>query len=145
MRKLFMVMLAVVAACGGNRGSVPRGAVVGAVGARQSVEGFLSTVRSKDIQAMSLIWGTAKGPAREQIDRNELEKRELLLVCYLQHDSFRVVEETSGEGGRSVFKVELQQGSLKRATIFKSIKGPDERWFMEDVDISGMQDFCKGR
>ena len=145
MRKLAMVMLLVAAACGGGRSSVGSGVVVGAVGAREAVEAFLATVRSKDIQAMSLVWGTSNGPVREQMDRNEMEKRELLLVCYLKHDTFRVVEDSRGENGRMLFKVELQQGALKRATTFKAVKGPGERWFMEDVDISVMQDFCTGR
>ncbi len=139
-----MMMLVVAAACGGRQ-SVGAGVSVGAVGPREAVEAFLATVRSKDIQAMSLVWGTSSGPVREQIDRNELEKRELLLVCYLKHDSFRVVDDSRGETGRVLYKVELQQGRLKRTTTFKAVKGPDERWFMEDVDISVMQDFCTGR
>ena len=145
MRKFAMMVLVVAAACGGGRQSVGAGVSVGAVGPREAVEAFLATVRSKDIQAMSLVWGTSNGPVREQIERNELEKRELLLVCYLKHDSFRVVEDSRSDTGRMLYKVEMQQGQLKRTTTFKAVKGPGERWFMEDVDISLMQDFCTGR
>ena len=139
------MLLLVAAACGGGQAALGSGVVVGAVGAREAIDAFLATVKKKDIQAMSLVWGTQNGPVREQMERNQMEKRELLLVCYLKHDSFRVVDDSRGENGRIVFKVELTQGQLKRATNFTAVKGPNERWFLEDVDITLMQDFCTGR
>ncbi|MBI3790028.1 MAG: hypothetical protein HY275_04025 [Gemmatimonadetes bacterium] len=138
------MMLALAAACSG-RPTLASGTVVGAVGPREAVEAFLGTVKKKDIDAMALVWGTAKGPVREQMDRNELEKRELLLICHLQHDGYKVVDQNPDVGGTVVVKVELTLGTLKRLKPFTTIKGPNERWFMTDVDIQDMQPFCKGR
>jgi hypothetical protein len=143
-QKLGLMVLLLVAACGGQA-ALAKGTVVGAVGPREAVEAFLATVKRKDIEAMSLVWGTAKGPAREQMDRNELEKRELLLVCHLQHDAYRVVEQNPDVGGSVVVKVELTLGNMKKVKPFTAIKGPAERWFMTDVDIQDMQQFCRGR
>ena len=146
MRRLAVVALVqvmVLAACfgGGRGGGVPSGAV----DSRQAVDAFMKTVKDKDIQAMSLIWGTAGGPARDRIARADLEKREILMQCYLRHDSYVVKGDSPGQGGRVIHKVEVVQGPKKRETSVTTIKGPDDRWFVEDVDISVMQDFCTGR
>lgn len=144
MRKLGLVGLVVIAACGGGQ-ALSAGMIPGASGPREALESFLQTVRSKDIQQMSLVWGTAEGPVRGRMERNEMEKRELLLQCYLRHDAFRVIDETKSTTGKVMFRVELAQGAVKRATNFTTVKGPEDRWFLEDVDISVMQDFCRNR
>ena len=144
MRRLAVLMLwpvIVLAACSGGRGGVPDGAV----DSRQAVDAFMKTVKDRDIQAMSLIWGTEKGPARDRMSRSDLEKRELLMQCYLRHDGYTVKGESPGQGGRVIYKVEVAQGTKRRETSFTTIKGPRDRWFVEDVDISVMQDFCTGR
>ena len=142
MRKLAFVALLLAACFGGGRTGSP---ATGAVGSREAVDAFMKTVKDKDIQAMSIVWGTSGGPARDGIARAELEKRELLMQCWLTHDSYRIKSEIPGEGGRLIYKVEVQQGQIKRETTFKTIKGPYERWYVEDVDVSVLQDFCNRR
>ncbi|MBI2796905.1 MAG: hypothetical protein HYX65_09395 [Gemmatimonadetes bacterium] len=139
---LALVQVMVLAGCaGGGRGGVASGAV----DARQALDAFMKTVKDKDIQAMSLVWGTSNGPARDRLERADLEKRELLMQCYLRHDSYSVKGDSPGQGGRVIYKVEVVQGPKRRETSFTTIKGPDERWYVEDVDVSVMQDFCTGR
>lgn len=142
MRKLVLVALLLAACFGGGRTGGPG---TGAAGSREAVDAFMKTVKDKDIQAMSLIWGTSGGPARDQTDRAQLEKRELLLQCWLKHDTYAIQSDGPGQGGRVLYKVEVQQGPRKRVTTFTTIKGPDERWFVEDVDITVLQDFCNAR
>ena len=142
MRKLAFVALVLAGCFGGGRTGGP---ATGAVGSREAVDAFMKTVKEKDIQAMSIVWGTSRGPARDQIDRAELEKRELLMQCYLRHDGYRIKSDGPGQGGRVLYKVEVQQGQRKRETTFTTIKGPEDRWYVEDVDITVIQDFCTGR
>lgn len=92
---------------------------------------------------MSVVWGTQKGPARDQMDRTELEKREIIMQgCYM-HDSFRVLNESPGTGGHRMVRVELTRGNRKRTPNFTTVKGPSDRWYVLDADFDAMRDFCK--
>jgi hypothetical protein len=144
-RKLFALTFAVLVlgACpkGGAR---PGDMLPGAPAARPAVEGFLRAVKAQDLQAMSTIWGTIDGPVRDskRLGREELEKRELIMQCYLSHDRYRIGDESPGEGGRRVFRVALTKGNLTRETNFTTIKGPSERWYVEEADINATRDLC---
>jgi len=147
LRNLVLVLLT-VAACRsapsnpGNAGAP----LPGASTPRAAVEGFLAAVRAQDLQAMSSVWGSERGPAREIIsDRAELEKRELVMQCYLSHDRFRILEETPGDGRARVFRVELTKGSLTRATKFTTVPGPSNRWYMREADLEPVKDLCASR
>ena len=51
----------------------------GAATPKGAVSDFLNAVNAQDIQAMSVIFGTSKGPSRDNMDRTELEKRLIIL------------------------------------------------------------------
>jgi hypothetical protein len=116
---------------------------IGASTPRAAVDRFLGAVRVQDLQAMSIIWGTANGPARDQMPQDQLERRELIMQCYLLHDQARIVRETVGTSGRPEFLVELTKGRLVRTTTFYAVQGPDDRWFVENVDLEPVQDLCQ--
>lgn len=118
------------------------GTAAGAAGPRQAVEAFLATIQAKDIQAMSLVWGSTDGPVRDHMARDQMEKREILMQCYLKHDAAKIGDQSPGPDGHQIFKVELTQGQRRRQTNFTTVKGPSDRWYVEDVDLSPMQDFC---
>ena len=139
MKRSIIAFVAVLAACGPSS----RGPLTGAPAPRTAVEQFLAAVRAQDLQAMSIIWGTDKGPTRDQIERRELEKRELIMQCMFAHDRFRILEEMGGVGGRRVFRVELTRGRIVRVTNFTTIQGPSERWYVESADIEPVKDLCR--
>lgn len=141
---LVCVLVCVLAGCGGGAGK-SGGAAAGAVGPRQAVEAFLATIEAKDIQAMSLVWGSTDGPVRDHMARDQMEKREILMQCYLKHDAAKIGDQSPGPEGRIIFKVELVQGPRKRTTNFTTVRGPSDRWYVFDVDLSAMQDFCNNR
>ena len=114
----------------------------GAVAPRMAVDAFLDAVRAEDLQAMGATWGTSAGAARNTIERTELEKRVLIIQCYLDHDSYRVLGETPGEGGRRVVRVELTRGTSKRSPALHTVQGPGGRWFVESIEIAAVRDFC---
>lgn len=139
MNRSIIAFVLILAACG------PRntGPLTGAPAPRTAVEQFLAAIRAQDLQALSIIWGTEKGPTRDLIERRELEKRELIMQCMLAHDRFRILNEGPGQAGKRVFRVELTRGPITRATNFTATQGPSERWYVENVDIAPVRDLCR--
>ena len=149
MKKLLVVLLALAAACRTSPPSTtPTGAVYGADSPRQAVEAFLSGIRAGDLQAISAVWGDSRGPAIVQSDitRDEVEKRELIMICYFRHDSARVLEQvSSGEPSQTSYRVELTRGAQTRTPTVSTIQGPQSRWYVVNADIMAVRDFCDPR
>jgi hypothetical protein len=117
--------------------------MTGASTPRQAVENFLAAARSQDLQAMSVVWGTDRGPARDIIDRDVLEKREIIMVCFFGAEKSSIADEATGQDGSRTFAVTLTKGSLTRQTDFTAVRGPSDRWYVENADILKVRDFCK--
>ena len=121
---------------------VAGGATTGAATPRLAVEQFLRGAKATDIQAMSAVFGTKAGPARETMDRTELEKRQVILACFFTHDSYRILGEAPGIGGHRDIRVELKKGKVTRQPTFYVIQGPAQRWYVDNMDIASVRDFC---
>ncbi|MEO5902607.1 MAG: hypothetical protein ABIQ55_01195 [Gemmatimonadaceae bacterium] len=117
--------------------------LTGAATPRGAVLDFLAAVKSQDIQAMSVIFGTKGGPSRDNMDRNELEKRLIILQCYFSNDKFRITGEAPGEGGHRIFTVELTKGGNIRTPRFYSVAGPSNRYYVDNMEIAAVRDFCR--
>jgi hypothetical protein len=118
------------------------GQLTGAAAPKLAAEEFLRAANAGDIQAMSAQWGTKDGPARESMDRTQLEKRLTILACYFKHDSERVMGEAAGNAGRRDIRIELKKGNTTRQTTFYTVKGPGDRWYVENMDLAAVRDFC---
>jgi len=94
---------------------------------------------------MSALWGNAKGLARDQFKREELEKRLIVMQCLIQHDKANYPEDRPRlvTGGRQEFQVELTRGGTSARTAFTMVQGPGGRWLVEDVDVAKLRDFCR--
>ena len=117
--------------------------MVGGATPRGAVEDFLAAVRGQDLQAMSVVFGTSRGPSRDNMDREQLDKRLIILQCYFFHDKSRILGESPGEGGHRVFTVELTRGRLTRTPRFYTVQGPGGRWFVDDMEIAVVREFCR--
>ncbi len=145
MRRTVVALMLVLGACSSGGSATPAG-VAGAVGPKQAAEQFLASIRSEDVQATSIIWGSSKGPARELIrDRTELEKRILVMQCNINHDSYRIVSDVPGEGTKRNLKVELRRGPLTATTAMVAVQGPNQRWFIENTDLAPLRGFCSSQ
>ena len=91
---------------------------------------------------MSVVFGTSRGPSRDNIDRDQLDKRLVILQCFFNHDAARVYGETPGAGGHRVFIAELTRGRMTRTPHFYTIQGPGGRWFVDDMEIAAVREFC---
>ena len=128
--------LVFVAACH----SAPAGNVLtGADSPRSAVERFLAAARAQDMQALSVTWGNDKGPQRDQLERQELEKRELIMIALLRHDQAKISEPKRIDGGKMVLTVDLKQGKRSASPTFTTVMGPSSRWYVVDLDLLMLQ------
>lgn len=143
MRKLLLIGL-LLGACTTRTVVVPESGST--QGPRPALAEFLASVRSQDLQAMSGAWGDKDGPVRDnkKMSREEMEQRELLLMCYFRHDTFRVLSESPGPDGERIMSVELTKGTLKRTTNFYLTQG-SQRWYVRSADIEPVRDLCADR
>lgn len=135
-------LLLLTACATGTQTGANSGQLTGAATAQLAVDEFLRSVNAKDIQAMGRVFGTKNGPARETMDRTELEKRLIILQCYFQHDGARTVGEEGGAGGHREVRIELKKGNMTRQSTFYAIQGPGRRWYVDNMDIAAVRDFC---
>lgn len=92
---------------------------------------------------MSAVWGDEKGPARENMERLEVEKREIIMQCFFDHEKFRILDETPAEGGQRAFKVELSKGPQRITRTFYTVRGPSERWYVVNAEMSSKESMCR--
>jgi hypothetical protein len=139
-----------MAACstggGGGGGAVSGGSqMTGAASSQLAVEQFLAAARAQDLQAFSAIWGSERGPARDIVDRSQLEKRELTMMCYLTHDRFQISGDVAPKPGEHDYTLELTRGTQTRETKLTTVQGPSDRWYVLDVQLAPLKDLCSGQ
>jgi hypothetical protein len=117
--------------------------VTGGSSPRSAVDAFLTAVKAQDLQGMSVIFGTNRGPARDNMSREELEKRLVILQCYFDADKFRILGESPGDGGHRIVEAELTKQSIVRTPSFYAIQGPGGRWYVDNMEIAAVRDFCR--
>ena len=142
MHRFAALALLVLAACH----SAPRGGVIqpGAPTPAVAVERFLGAAKSQDLQALSMIWGPSKGPARDVVDKSQIERRELIMICYLNHDTYRVLSEGLAPEGKRSINVELRRGNMARSTTLTIVQGPADRYYVEQAALEPLTDLCAG-
>lgn len=149
MKKLAMLLLLaapVMTACrttpSATRPAVDRTGSGGATSSRTAVEGFLAAAKAQDIQALSLIWGSEAGPARATLPREELERREIVMLCHLRHDSYSIIAESALLGQQRRVTVDLTQGARTRRTNLVTVPSATGAWYVLSVDLEPLQQFC---
>lgn len=145
MKKLLLVLAVVgVSACQPPAPPSTRAAdsAPGAPTPEAAVQRFFNAARAQDLQAMSNVWGTDKGAARENMDRAELEKREVILQCYFNNDTYRILGVSPTAEGRRTVRVELVRNGQTRTPTVYTVQGPSSRWYVENLDIAAVRDFC---
>ncbi len=144
MRKIVAhMMIAAMAALAASCRSAPAGSAAGALTASAAVQQFLAAAQASNVTAMSQLFGTASGPITTRESANDVEKRMRALQCYLTHDSARLVDDLPGTGATRNVTVELTSRTLTRRTVFTTVPGPRQRWFVSAFDIQRLTDLCR--
>jgi len=143
-RKLAIALLLVLSAC---RRQVevgsPATGTVGAATPREAVQRFMAAAKAQDLEAMSVIWGSAAGPARATMSRETWEMREVVMMSCLKHDSYRVVGEAPAAGGERLLLLELKYQDLTKTTNFTATRESSSgRWFVGAVEMDPIREIC---
>ena len=141
MNRVVLLLLPVLAACHSlSRG----GSGTGAASPDAAIQQFLTAAKNKDLRSMTAVWGTEKGPASSTMSQKELDRRELIMIQCLGHQQATLGASTPGEGGRLRIPVALTMQNLKASPLFTVVRGPNERWYVENLDIDQLRDrgFC---
>jgi len=151
MKRLLFVML-VAAACGGSSapetGAAPAGTTrkdPGAATPTAAISAFMTAIKEQDLDGLSYIWGSEKGPASEIVDKSQLRKRELIMECYFQHDSYRIVADVATTATMHVVTLQVTKGSFTRETKTQVVLGPANRWFVANPELVPLKDLCSGQ
>jgi hypothetical protein len=83
------------------------------------------------------------GPARDQFDRTELDKRLIVMAGCYDSEKHRIIDEQPGDDGKRVLRVELTKGTVTKTPRFTTVKGPSDRWYVEDADFAAVTALCK--
>ena len=138
--------LLVVVAVGCSRNPGMGSSMTGAVSSRDAAINFVNAAKSQDLQAMGSLWGTSKGAARDNMERSVLDSRLIILQpCYVA-DRVQVLDETIGTlPTERLVRLQLTRGTRTKNVQFKTVRGPSNRWYVEDVNYEAVQpDFCRG-
>ena len=104
---------------------------------------FLDAGKAQDLQALSVVWGSNQGPLRNQESHDVLEKRELIMMCFLRHETDSIGSPSAAAGSRIVFPVTLTRGAISRATTITTMLGPSSRWYVEKIDLRAIEALCQ--
>ena len=115
----------------------------GAAAPRQAVDRFVAAAKSQDLQELAIAWGTSKGPARDQFERAELEKRLIMMQGCYDADRYRILDEIPADNGKRLLRVELTKGTVTKTARFTTEKGPSDRWYVQDADFAAVTALCK--
>ncbi len=116
----------------------------GAASPKAAVERFVLAAKMQDIQALGAAFGDETGPMRDHTDRQQMEKRAVIMLACTRHDKATISEMTPDIGGHQTAMVEFTQGKLVASSKFTVVKGPADRWYVNLFDLQTMQNkgFC---
>jgi hypothetical protein len=149
-RKLLIGLLVAVGACSTRTTTIPATTTPSPASTtaaqqtpRQALATFLAAANAQDLQAMSGVWGDKDGSVRAsgKMGREEIEKREIIMMCYLKHDKYRVVRDAPAVDNERLLGVELSKGKLSRTANF-NMATDGTRWYVRSADLEALRDLC---
>ena len=134
------VLIAGMAGCGGGGARLPAGGP-GGVASTAAVERFLQLARDKDYVQMGWVFGTEEGPVIARDPIGDVERRMYALADVLQHEAVTVGSPTPVPGrigAAESFQVQIRRGGNQYRVPMVVVRGPDRRWFVEQVDVEAV-------
>jgi hypothetical protein len=136
-----VVPLAIVhlAACGSRIAHPAAGP--GSTSSAAAIDQFLQLAKQKNYLQMGWVFGTAEGAVNERWPAPEVERRMYALASVLDYDSYIVGtgNPVPGRvGGAERFTVRMRNGARNFDVPFTVVRGPGQRWFVEQVDVESV-------
>lgn len=140
--KRIVLVLVLLAAC---RSAQPREGtqLTGAPTPQAALDRLLAAIRAQDLQALGAVWGDKRGSARDMMERDEYDKRVILMQCYYSHDQARIISGPTTKVDTVLFNIELSKGQARATTTAKTLQGPGSRWYVLTMDPVP-RGFCSG-
>ncbi len=124
----------------------PAGNVTGASSERAAIAQFMGAIKAQDLQALGGIWGDKDGPARERFSVDELQKRELIMLCYLKHDSYRILGDAPSLVADRTFAVEIKSGPITHTAQIVVTRASSGRYYVQAVpNLQQFEDVCASK
>ena len=135
MRRLMALFTVLAVGCGGGGGQtqVPIPATM-----NDALGQFLDAAHANDLQKMSRLWGTSRGPASEWMSDSTLSKRMLVVQRYMSANGYRIVEgplAVPGHADRRLFRVELQRQQCLHVQPIELVQARRGGWLVYDVHL----------
>ncbi len=102
----------------------------------------MDAAKLQNVQSLALWWGDASGPSRDAIAKEELQKRELIMLKCLKHDRYEVIGDAPSEDGARDILVSMTYRGSDITTHMTVVPGPHGRWFVENVDLQALHPLC---
>ena len=77
--------------------------------------------------------------------REEIEKRELIMMCYLSHDSYRVLGDAPAADGERRHDGGAHQGNSDAHDELLSRAAAGDRWYVRSADMEPVRDLCAAK
>ena len=134
---LVVVASIVVAGCGGGSGNSGRVASLAPLDHVSAVRGFMDAVKLKNISTMAGFWGTRDGIAAADMDQEELVRRLTVIMTYLSHDQYEIVDGVDAlmrTENRRVVTVRVSRGTCVSDVPFTVVRGGGG-WLVQSMDL----------
>lgn len=134
-----LALLLVLASCA--RSVPPPKSTPGGASASEAVDRFMRLARQRDYVEMGWIFGTRQGPIIQRDPPAEVERRMFAIARVLEHERFELRAENPIPGSvGSAIRVDVRLHNRGRALTvpFTAVRGPGERWFIEQVALEAV-------
>lgn len=133
--------LLLLALSGCAAGLQPPAGGAGAVAPEAAVEQFLQAARGRDYQGMGWLFGTDAGSVMRRDPVGDVERRMYAIATVLEHERHELRERSpvaGRSGGAWHLPVVLHQSGRTSNVPFVVVRGPQNRWFVENVDLQAV-------
>ena len=80
----------------------------------------------------------------EVLERLELDVVHEPAVVGPQHDSYTVQSDVEQQRGLHVVSLQITKGTFTRNTKTQVVLGPNNRWFVDNIELEPLKDLCSG-
>ncbi len=156
-RVVVAAVLLGLSGCGGrsSTGTTSMDLPEGAASPEQAVETFLDAVtESQRAKAagefteadeayarMASVFGTQEGSINRSFDAEEVYSRMLVLAACFRPAGYRIITQPdprAWQAKQTTVTVEIRRGQETLTLPFRVVLGRDDRWFIEQIDVSAI-------
>ena len=135
---LIIAALALGACSSGTTASAGQAGTTGpAASAEVAVQGFMQAVADSNLERMSALWGSTRGPSSRTREPADYERRIVIIQAYLRDSPYRILSnlQDGANPARRVLQVELQRDKCTKLVPFTVVRS-DAGWLVNSIDLA---------